>query len=87
VRPNASENNQINSSTIIRPAQGDGSRPNLASALQEGRKSANIHVRSGAIWGIPVTRSYDDQEHNEGGRDSGLLGWNDKFREPCRKRV
>jgi len=25
----------------------------LASVLQEGRKSANIHVRSGAIWGNP----------------------------------
>ncbi len=28
--------------------------PNLASVLQEGDKSANIHVRSGAIWGIAV---------------------------------
>ena len=34
--------------------RGDGSRQHLASVLQEGRKSANIHVISGAIWGIPV---------------------------------
>ena len=26
-------------------------------------------------------------EHNEGGRDSGLLDWNDKSREPCCERV
>jgi hypothetical protein len=45
VRLNASENNQINPSTIVRAAQGDGSRPNLASVLQEGGESANIHVR------------------------------------------
>ncbi|HWX34337.1 MAG TPA: hypothetical protein VNZ53_43790 [Steroidobacteraceae bacterium] len=29
------------------------SRPNLVSVLQEGGKSANIHVRSGAMWRIP----------------------------------
>ena len=38
VRPNASENSQINPSTIVRFAQGDGSRPNLASVLQEWQK-------------------------------------------------
>ena len=27
---------------------------NLASVLQECEKSANIHIRSGAIWGILV---------------------------------
>ena len=31
-----------------------GSRPHLASVLQEGRKNANIHARSGVIRGIPV---------------------------------
>jgi hypothetical protein len=41
-------------STIVRVAQGDGSRPNLVSVLLEGDKSANIHVRSGAIWRILV---------------------------------
>ena len=30
------------------------SRPHLASVLQEGRKSTNIHAGSGVIWGIPV---------------------------------
>ena len=29
----------------------------------------------------------DDQEHNESGRDSGLLDWNDDCCQPCRKRV
>ncbi len=42
------KNSQINASTIVRVAQGDGSRPNRVSALQEGDKSANIYVRSGA---------------------------------------
>ena len=32
-----------------------GSRPNLASFLQEGRKNASIHANMGAIWGIPVS--------------------------------
>jgi hypothetical protein len=30
------------------------SRPHLASVLQEGRKSTNIHAGSGVIWGIPA---------------------------------
>ena len=53
-RPNASENSQISASTTVRAAQGDGSRPNLASVLLEGRKNANIHASSGVIWRIPV---------------------------------
>ena len=28
--------------------------PQLVSILREGRKSANIHLSSGVIWGIPV---------------------------------
>jgi hypothetical protein len=43
--------------SILRPTipttPGTGSRPQLASMLREGRKSANIHLRSGVIWGIP----------------------------------
>lgn len=35
-------------------ARGDGSRQHLASVLQGGRKGANIHVVSGAIWGMAV---------------------------------
>jgi hypothetical protein len=49
---NASENTQINPSTPIRTAQGDGSRPDLASVLQEGKQCANIYIGSGVIWGI-----------------------------------
>src|ERR1035437_2964171 len=53
VRPNASENGQISPSTTVRAARGDGSCPNLASILPEGRKNANIHASSGIIRGIP----------------------------------
>ena len=35
-------------STLIRTAQCDGSRPDLASVLQEGGQSANMCIRSGA---------------------------------------
>jgi hypothetical protein len=31
-----------------------GSRPNLASALQEARETTSIHASTGAIWGIPA---------------------------------
>jgi hypothetical protein len=54
VRPNASENSQISPSTTVRAARVDGSRPNLASVLQEGRKNASIHASSGVIWRIPL---------------------------------
>jgi hypothetical protein len=39
-----------------------GSRSHFTSVLQGNRKSAKIHVRSGAIWGIPV---YDPKDHEE----------------------
>ena len=39
VRPNASENSHISLSTTVRATRVDGSRPNLASVLQEGRKT------------------------------------------------
>jgi hypothetical protein len=45
------ENCQIRPSTAVRR---DGIRPHRASVLQEGRKSANIHVGSGFTWGIPA---------------------------------
>ena len=57
VRPNASENSHISLSTTVRAARVDGSRPNLASVLPEGRKNASIHASTGAIWGIPVNIS------------------------------
>ena len=56
--PNASENGQISPSTIVRAARGDGSRPNRASVLLEGRKNINTHPSSGAIWRIPVKGKY-----------------------------
>jgi hypothetical protein len=43
----------------FRAARGDGSCPNLASVLQEGRKIASIHASSGAIWRIPVGIAFD----------------------------
>ena len=54
MRPNAGENEQISPTTTVPVARGVDSRPHLASVLQEGRKSTNIHAGSGVIWGIPV---------------------------------
>ena len=42
------------SSERVRAVRGDGSYPNLASILREGRKNASIHAGSRAIRGIPV---------------------------------
>ena len=39
---------------LLPVARGVDSRPHLASVLQEGRKSTNIHAGSGVIRGIPV---------------------------------
>ena len=39
--------------TTVPVARVVDSRPHLASVLQEGRKSTNIHAGSGVIWGIP----------------------------------
>jgi hypothetical protein len=47
MRPDASENSQISSSTIVRAARAAGSHPHLASVLQQGRNSANIRVSLG----------------------------------------
>lgn len=41
-------------STTVQDARDAGSRLYLASGLQEGRKSPNIHARSGVIRGIPI---------------------------------
>ena len=46
-------------STTVGAAPRDGSRPNLASILQEGERSANIHSSSGVIRGIPVKGGAD----------------------------
>src|SRR5262249_50761369 len=50
----ARENGQIRPSTSVRVARAAGSHPHLASVLQQGRKSAKIHVSLGVIRGIPV---------------------------------
>jgi hypothetical protein len=45
---------------LLREAdQGDGSRPYLASVLQDGGQSANIYIRSGAIWEISAKHPFD----------------------------
>jgi tetratricopeptide (TPR) repeat protein len=44
--------------TTFRAARGADSRSHLASALPGGRKSPNIHPRSGLIWEIPVNIGY-----------------------------
>ena len=62
MRPNASKKGQIGPSTTVWAARGDGSCPNLASVLQEGRKIASIHASSGAIWRIPVIYDYVDED-------------------------
>jgi hypothetical protein len=46
----------------FRPPPGTGSRPQLASILREGRKSAN-NLSSGVIWGIPGKYPLAAQNH------------------------
>ncbi len=72
VRSNASKNGQISPSTTICVARGAGSRPQLASVLQEGRRSPNIHASSGAIQGIPVNRSGDGWPNMPKNKSSGM---------------
>jgi hypothetical protein len=56
VRPNSSENSQINPSTIVRSDQDEVSRLTLAFMLHEGEKSLNIQGMSGSYLGeIPQT--------------------------------
>jgi plasmid stabilization system protein ParE len=42
-----------------------GLEPHLAAALQEARKSDNIHAGSGVIWGLP----------DQGGLDIGTIAF------------
>ena len=51
------ENGQISPSTSVRAARRAGSRLHLAAVLQEGRKYANIHARSGIISGSRINTS------------------------------
>ena len=57
-RRNASRchvNGQISPSNTVRAAQADGSLPNLASVLWQGRKSTNIHASFGSHLGHLVS--------------------------------
>jgi hypothetical protein len=61
MRPDASENGQINPSTIVRAARAAGSHPHLASVLQQGRKRSNICVSLRVIRGIPAKMTDTDE--------------------------
>jgi hypothetical protein len=52
MRPDASENSQINPSTIVRAARAAGSQPHLASGFQGRCKIATIHAGFGVIRGM-----------------------------------
>src|SRR5215467_13706082 len=54
VRPNASENSQINPSTIVRAARAAGSQPYLPSGFQGRCKIATLHAGFGVIRGMSV---------------------------------
>src|SRR5262245_25848684 len=52
MRPDASENSQINPSTIVRAAGAAGSQPHLASGFQGRCKIATLHAGFGVIRGM-----------------------------------
>jgi hypothetical protein len=52
MRPDASENSQINPSTIVRAARAAGSQPHLASGFQGCCKIATLHAGFGVIRGM-----------------------------------
>jgi hypothetical protein len=54
MRPDASENSQINPSTIARAARAAGSQPHLASGFQGRCKIATLHAGFGVIRGMSV---------------------------------
>jgi hypothetical protein len=54
VHPNARENGQISPLDHRSGCPTRQHRPHLASVLRDGRKSANIYVGLGVIWGIPM---------------------------------
>src|SRR5215813_5155651 len=54
MRPDASENSQINPSTIVRAARAAGSQPHLASGFQGRCKIATLHADFGVIRGMSV---------------------------------
>jgi hypothetical protein len=54
MRPDASENSQINPSTIVRAARAAGSQPYLPSGFQGRCKIATLHAGFGVILGMSV---------------------------------
>src|SRR5262249_43936054 len=54
MRPDASENSQINSSSIVRAARAAGSQPYLPSGFQGRCKIATLHAGFGVIRGMSV---------------------------------
>src|SRR5215468_477039 len=54
MRPDASENSQINPSTIVRAARAAGSQPYLPSGFQGRCKIATLHAGFGVIRGMSV---------------------------------
>src|SRR5215472_8036528 len=57
MRPDASENSQINPSTIVRAARAAGSQPHLASGFQGRCKIATLHADFGVIRGMSANWS------------------------------
>src|SRR5215813_13633483 len=60
MRPDASENSQINPSTIVRAARAAGSQPYLPSGFQGRCKIATLHAGFGVIRGMSVQRSIEN---------------------------
>jgi len=58
MRPDASENSQINPSTIVRAARAAGSQLYLPSGFQGRCKIATLHAGFGVIRGMSVYVSY-----------------------------
>src|SRR5262252_4684586 len=66
MRPDASENSQINPSTIVRAARAAGSQPHLASGFQGCCKIATLHAGFGVIRGMSgKRREREEREERE----------------------
>src|SRR5262249_49344132 len=64
MRPDASENSQINPSTIVRAARAAGSQPYLPSGFQGRCKIATLHAGFGVIRGMSVKLVISIRRHN-----------------------
>src|SRR5262245_25015923 len=59
MRPDASENSQINPSTVVRAARAAGSQPYLPFGFQGRCKIATLHAGFGVIRGMSVQTAFD----------------------------